>query len=96
MIDLKARNKEALKALREQRAVETEAVQTRLKAQVKMVNAITAALKNGPQTVLALAQATGLPTETVFWYLMSMKKYGKVAEGDQDGDYFQYRLTGNE
>lgn len=92
MIDLKARNREALKTLRERRPAETEAAQTRLKEQVKTVNAITAVLKNGPQTVPAVAEATGLPTETVFWYLMSMKKYGKVAEGDQDGDYFQYRL----
>lgn len=96
MIDLKARNREALKALREQRGPETEAAQTRLKDQVKTVKAITAALKNGPRTVPALAEATGLPTRTVFWHLMSLKKYGKAAEGDQDGDYFQYRLLGDE
>jgi DNA-binding transcriptional ArsR family regulator len=92
-IDLKARNKEALKALREQRAPETEAAQARLKEQVKTVNEITRALKEGPRTVPALSEATGLPTQTVFWHLMSLKKYGKVAEGEQDGDYFQYRLS---
>lgn len=92
MIDLKTRNREALKALRGQRAAETESVQAKLKEQIKRVNAITATLKNGPMTVPALAKATGLGTEIVFWQLMSLKKYGKVAEGEQDGDYFQYRL----
>ncbi len=96
MIDLKARNREALKALREQRPAETEAAQARLKEQVKIVNEITKLLKQGPQTVPAIAEATGLPTQTVFWHVIALKKYGKVVEGDQDGDYFQYNLTSNE
>ncbi len=93
MIDLKARNREALKALREQRPAETEAAQARLKEQVKIVNEITKLLKQGPRIVPAIADATGLPTQTVFWHVIALKKYGKVVEGDQDGDYFQYRLT---
>lgn len=93
MTDLKARNREALKALKERRGPETEAVQTRLKEQIKIVNEITRMLKDGPQTVPAIADATGLSTQTVFFHVMGLKKYGKVAEGDQDGDYFQYRLV---
>jgi predicted Rossmann fold nucleotide-binding protein DprA/Smf involved in DNA uptake len=93
MIDFKARNEEALKALREQRASETEAAQARLKEQVKIEKEITRILKEGPMTVPALAEATGLPTQMVFWHLVALRKYGKVAEAEQDGDYFQYRLT---
>jgi predicted Rossmann fold nucleotide-binding protein DprA/Smf involved in DNA uptake len=95
MIDLKARNREALKALREQRGPETEAAQARLKEQTTIVKEITRVLKEGPRTVPALAEATGLPTQTVFWHLIALKKYGKVVEGDQEGDYFQYGLTGD-
>jgi predicted Rossmann fold nucleotide-binding protein DprA/Smf involved in DNA uptake len=87
------RSREALKALREQRAGALEAGQSRLKEQIKITNQIVKVLKEEPRTVPALAEATGLPTQTVFWQLMAMKKYGKVAEGEQDGDYFQYRLS---
>jgi predicted ArsR family transcriptional regulator len=94
MIDLKGRNREALKALREQRATETEAAQARLKEQVKIEREIARVLKEGPMTVPALAEATGFPTQMVFWHLVALRKYGKVAEAEQEGDYFQYRLTG--
>lgn len=85
---------EALKRLREERAGQLPAIQARLKEQVKATNEITRMLKERPRTVPELAEATGLPTQTAFWYLMGLKKYGSVAEGEQDGDYFQYRLVG--
>ncbi len=94
MTDLKTRNREALKRLREQNVAKVEAAQARLKEQIKVVNEITRVLKEGPATVPSLAQATGLPTQTVFWQLTALKKYGQVVEGEQDGDYFQYRLGG--
>jgi predicted transcriptional regulator len=93
MTDRKAMNREALKALREQRPAETEAAQARLKEQVKIEREITRVLKDGPNTVPALAEATGFPTQAVFWHLIAMKKYGQVAEAEQEGDYFRYRLT---
>jgi predicted transcriptional regulator len=93
MIDLKARNREALKALREQRAVETEAVQARLKEQLRIEKEITRVLKEGPKTVPALAEAMGIPSQAVFWHLIALKKYGRVAEAEQEGDYFRYCLT---
>ncbi len=93
MTDLKTRNREALKLLREQRAAQVEAAQARLKEQIKVDNEITRVLKEGAATVPVLAEATGLPAQTVFWHLIAFKKYGKVVEGAQEGDYFQYRLS---
>lgn len=87
---------EALKRLRVERAGQLPAIQARLKEQVRVTNEITRLLKEGPRTVLELAEATGMPTQALFWQLMSLKKYGRVAEGEQDGDYFQYRLVGEE
>ncbi len=93
MSDIATRSREALKALREQRGDALATAQTRLKEQNRVVGELTRQLKEGPRTVPELAKATGMPSETVFWQLMALKKYGKVAEADQDGDYFRYRLT---
>jgi len=92
----KEKNREALKTLREQRRAALELAQTRLKDQIKTVNELTRILQQGPRTVPALAMEAKLPTATVFWHLIALKKYGKVVEGDQEGNYFQYRLASNE
>lgn len=96
MTDPASAKREALKALRAQGGARLEAAQARLKEQNRITKELIARLKEGPQTVPALAAATGLPTETVFWYLMAFKKYGKLAEGEQDGDYLQYVLIGDQ
>jgi hypothetical protein len=69
MTDSKARDREALNALREQRATETEVAQARLKEQVKVEREIARVFKDGPMTVPTLAEATGLPAHIVFWHL---------------------------
>ncbi|MDI9443502.1 MAG: hypothetical protein QM844_04965 [Planctomycetota bacterium] len=51
------------------------------------------ALREGPMTVPELAQQVDLPADEVLWYVMGMKKYGKVAEADQADGYFKYRLV---
>jgi len=85
--------KEALKILRERRGGVPRELLDSNKETVKMRKTVTEALKDGPKTALKIAESTGLPSEIVFWHLMSMKKYGKVAEGDPDGDYFNYVLV---
>ena len=57
---------------------------------------VTEALKPGPKTVPEIAELTELPTHQVFWHLMAMKKYGKVIEGEERGDYYQYVLETKE
>jgi len=87
------KNREALRALREQRSAELESARARLKEQARVASDLVRLLKEGPRTVPALAEGTGLPTETVFWHLIALKKYGKVVEAEQEGDYFKYRLS---
>ena len=53
-------------------------------------------LKAGPKTVPEIADATGIPSPTVFWHLMSMRKYGKVVEGEERDSYFEYALGSGE
>lgn len=50
------------------------------------------ALRDGAKTVPELATALDLPPHDVLRYVMGLKKYGKVGEGDQVEGYFQYRI----
>lgn len=56
---------------------------------------ILAALADGPHTIPEIAAAIGAPpNETLFW-VMGMRRYGKlveVPEADDDG-YFQYQAV---
>ena len=48
-------------------------------------------LAAGPQSVPELAERAGLPAEEVMVWLMGMRKYGFVAETDQDDEgYYRY------
>lgn len=84
--------KEALKALREYRKKTIDSVRERVKETRVFRKKLSEGLVEGPKTVPELTQATGIPSQLVLWHLTSMKKYGKVGEGDQSGDYFQYVL----
>lgn len=87
-----ARGAMGLKALRESRKEIVERVRGHVKEQNRIEKQIAEALKDGPKTVPEISQETGLLTKTVFWYLMALKKYGKVTEGQQKDSYFAYEL----
>ncbi len=84
--------KEALKALRESRKATIDSVREVVKETRALRKKLSDALRQQPKTVPELALETGIPSHYVLWHLTSMKKYGKVGEGDQSGDYFQYVL----
>jgi predicted Rossmann fold nucleotide-binding protein DprA/Smf involved in DNA uptake len=84
--------KEALKSLRQSRKKTIDAVKERVKETRSIRKKLSEALSEGPKTVPELTQATGIPSQLVLWHLTSMKKYGKVGEGDQSGDYFQFAI----
>lgn len=82
-----------LKTLRESRKSQIAAATARMKQQRQAVQALEAALRQGDQTVPELARATRLPSAQVLYYLATLKKYGKVLEGEAAGGYFRYRLA---
>ncbi len=84
--------KEKRKALREARKTTIDAVKELVKENRELRKKLTEILGRGPKTVPEIALETGIPSHHVLWHLTSMKKYGKVAEGEQSGDYFQYVL----
>ena len=85
-------DKQALKALREERKEMIAAAKENLKRMLAEAKPVKQALAEGAATVPQIAQKTGQPSERVLWHLMAMKKFGQVREVKQDGDYFQYEL----
>jgi len=82
--------KEALKTLRRERKEWVVKASDTMKTQKKAIKAIKEQLKNNVSTVPLIAQATGISTDEVLWYIAALKKYGKVVEGEKDGAYFRY------
>jgi hypothetical protein len=81
--------------VRQQRGVPQELMDCS-REQAKTYRMICGALKHGPMTIQEIHSATGIPTDKVFWYLTAWKKYGKIVEGEQCEDYYQYALAQEE
>jgi len=68
----------------------------RYKEQNRIMKMIRGALSSGPRTVPELSTELGITTNTVFWYLMAMRKYGEVIDEGEKGSYVVYALSGKE
>jgi len=86
------KKEDLFKALRKRRKPVIERVAARVKEQNRIRREINKSLKEGAKTVPAIAESTGIPSSTVFWHIIAMKKYGKVAEAEQEDDYPKYQL----
>ncbi len=85
-----------LKALRRERADWIARAAARVKEQKRDLKGIRQRLGQGPATVPAVAEATGLAADKVLWYLAALKKYGQVVEEGKEGGYYRYALVGGE
>jgi predicted transcriptional regulator len=90
MAESKRNWREDLKVFRERMGGLTESKKAMAKDQRDTQKAIQETLKAGPRTVPEIAAETKIPSHKVLWYVMAMKRYGKVAEAGQAGDYFRY------
>jgi len=88
--------KETMKRLRDIRKESIRAAAARVKEQNQGVKAITEQMKDQPRTIPEIAEATGMPSSDVMWYVATLKKYGQVLEADQDGSYFRYQLAASQ
>ena len=84
--------KKPIQILRERRGGVPQALIERSRQQRIIRKRITEALENDPKTVPDLAGQLDLPSHEVFWYVMGLKKYGKVVEAEQVDGYFKYQL----
>ena len=91
--EMKTKKKEAMKKLRKDRKEWISRASTIVKEQKKIRKAIKGYLENQPATVPEISEATGIPSDKVLWYLATLKKYGKIIEGDKKGGYFRYVLA---
>jgi predicted transcriptional regulator len=91
-VDKKTRT-EMLKQLREHHSVTFSRTQELLKSQKQIQQAISKAIEAQPRTVPEVAAATGAASESVLWWLSTMKKYGVVIEDGMQDDYPLYKLV---
>ena len=64
------------------------------KVQSRIKTAILSSLKNGPMTLPEISSATGLDLKTTVYYVMTLRRYGLVKDGETKGDYYSYALKG--
>lgn len=92
-VSKKSQHKDILKRMRTLRKDTVHRVAAQVRAQKKIIAALTGALRSGAKTVPEMAEATGLPSHEVLWWTASLKKYGIILEGEKQGAYFTYRLA---
>jgi DNA-binding IclR family transcriptional regulator len=86
-------DKKALKELRKERKAIIDRARQSVKEQNQITKAIKTQLAREAGTVPEIARALKMKTATVLMFVSAMRKYGQVAEGPKDGDYFKYRLA---
>ena len=82
---------EILKSLRAEHAETVARTQALLKEQKRVQKEICQFIREKPKTVPEIAEAVGMPSNEVLWYLASYKKYGIVVEEGMCADYPLYR-----
>lgn len=90
---LTAEQRQALAALRESMGGISE---EKRKAQKQLLGArkeIAKLLAAQPATVPQIAEALQMPPHEALWHVTGMRKYGKVTEAGEDGEYLLYALV---
>jgi len=64
-----------------------------MKKNKKDIKAIKEQLQNDVGTVPRIAEATGIPSSDILWYVAALKKYGEIIEAEKDDNYFRYALS---
>jgi predicted Rossmann fold nucleotide-binding protein DprA/Smf involved in DNA uptake len=85
-----------LKQLRDQHAESVERTRALLKEQQTIRRQICQQLRSAPKTVPEIAAATGLLAQDVLWHVTAMKKYDRIVEVGQCGEYYQYAMAKEE
>ncbi len=93
MRTLSPEQKQALAALRVSIGGVSEQKRQTQKRLIAARKAIHKFLQAQPATVPQIATALQMPTDEALWHVTGMRKYGKVAEAGEDGDYPLYALV---
>ncbi len=90
------KEKKPIQILRGRRGGIPKKLLTQNGLQKKLVRRLKESLRDTPRTVPELAEALGLETGETLWYVMALKKYGDVVEGEEKDGYFEYALKEDE
>ncbi len=90
---LTAEQRQALAVLRESIGGIGEEKRKAQKELLAARKAIAKLLEAQPATVPQIAEALKMPAHEALWHLTGMRKYGKVTEAGEDGDYPLYALV---
>jgi hypothetical protein len=82
--------RQALAALRASLGRVTEEKRNAQKHLLAARKAIFKILEQQPSTIPQIAEALNMPSDEALWHVTGMRKYGKVAEAGEDGDYLLY------
>ena len=82
---------ELLKRLRTEHAESVARTQVLLKEQKRIQKEICKFIRENPKTVPEIAEAIGMPSNEVIWYIASYKKYGIVVEDGMCADHPLYK-----
>ena len=82
---------ELLKKLRAEHAETVGRTQTLLREQKRVQKEICQFIRENPKTVPEIAEALGMLSNEVLWYIASYKKYGIVVEDGMCADYPLYK-----
>lgn len=93
---LTSEQKQALAALRASLGGISEQKRQAQKHLMGARKAIQKLLEGQPATVPQIAGALNMPADEALWHVTGMRKYGKVAEDGEDGDYPLYTLVAYE
>ena len=90
MKPLTTEQKQALAALRASLGGVSEEKRNAQKHLLAARKAILKMLEEQPSTIPQIAEALNMPSDEALWHVTGMRKYGKVAEAGEDGEYPLY------
>lgn len=93
---LTVEQRQALTALRESMGGISDEKRKEQKQLLTARKEISRILAARPSTVPQIAEALQMPSHEVLWHVTGMRKYGKVAEAGEDGDFLAYSLVTDE
>ena len=89
-----AKKKSNVKILKQKRGEVPQVLKDRVKEANKIKKAIKQSITDSSKTVLEISEEIGYPTERVFWFITSLRKYGEIAETKEHKDlYYTYQLV---
>jgi hypothetical protein len=86
------KQKKPIQILRERCGGVSEELKTLTRVQTSIIKNLRISIKNVYRTVPEISKLTDIPSHEVLWYLMAMKKYGMIIEGEERDGYYEYTL----